>query len=572
MPVPKMLNSGRKQIFRKLVAIGFMQALLTVVSALLISFLFDQWIAGGSGGFGANAWGVAVALLLTTCGGALLRYAERVNAERLGQAYTYEVRLALYDQLVDIAPWTLQKRSRGGHLLRFIGDLTALRQWLSQGLAVLTVALITSTVAILALALINPVLASTVGVVLLFGAGTAIASGRKLHDRIKESRNRRARIAANVNEKIAFLPVVQVFNQIKRERNVLAGQSLRLKQAMIERAKVIGRLRGITEATNGIATLCVLLVGAYEVSRGHATPGMVVASMSVLGMLLPSFRSLGRIYEFWHGYRVSFNRIESFMATPELIIDKRGTKKLKVTKGEIRFKEVRLGNVFTNLNGTVPGGTKLALVGPNGAGKSTLIDMIGRLVEPDSGSVYIDGQNIERCKLASLRRAIGIVSPDLPLLRGTIERNLRYRKRRATEEELARVCRLCGVDQVVLELPDGLGTRVVDGGANLSLGQRQRIALARALLGKPKILLLDEADANLDQKSKTLLDDILGDFKGTVIMVTHQLERVIKADLIWHLDNGQIIESGPPDALLQGSGPTASLFRFARHGRFGMAG
>ena len=546
--------------FFKLVVIGFIQAALTIMTALLIRFMFDHWIIGSSNEFGVIAYLTATALIATTCYSALMRYAERVNAERLGQQYTYEVRLAMYDQLVSIAPWTLQKRSRGGHLLRFIGDLTALRQWLSQGLATLIVALVTSIVAMIALAFINTVLAFTVALILLAGTGIAIASGQKMHDRIKESRGRRARIAANVNEKIAFLPVVQVFNQIKRERNLLSRQSLRLKQAMINRAKVIGHLRGVTEATNGIATLCVLFVGAREVSLGRATPGMVVASMSILGMLLPSFRNLGRIYEYWHAYRVSLERIESFMTTPELIIDRQGTKRLKVSQGEIRFENISMGNIFQHLNGTIPGGIKLAIVGPNGAGKSTLIDMIGRLVEPDSGNIFIDDQDIKHCKLASIRRVIGIVSPDLPLLRGSIERNLRYRKRKASSEDLTQVCVLCGVDQVIYELPDGLDTRVVDGGTNLSFGQRQRIALARALLGNPKILLLDEVDANLDHSSKQLLDQILENYNGTVIMVSHQYERICKADMIWHLDKGHIIESGTPFELFNRNSPTAALF------------
>jgi ATP-binding cassette subfamily B protein/subfamily B ATP-binding cassette protein MsbA len=560
MAIPNILSPDRNRLFVKLIAIGLAQALLTIVTALLIRFVFDRWITGIHHDLGVIAVVTAAALMLTTCFSALMRYAERVNAERLGQQYTYEVRLALYDQLVSIAPWTLQKRSRGGHLLRFIGDLTALRQWLSQGLATLIVALVTSVIAISALAFINAFLAFTVFFILLAGAGIAMISGQTMHERIKDARDKRARIAANVNEKLATLPVVQVFNQIKRERNVLSKQSRRLQKAMISRAKVMGQLRGVTEATNGFATLCVLFVGAHEVSQGRTSPGMVVASMSILGMLLPSFRNLGRIYEYWHSYQVSLQRIETFMNTSDLIVDRHKTRRLKITSGEIRFENVSMGDVFSDLNGTVTGGMKLAVVGPNGAGKSTLIDMIGRLVDPDSGKIFIDDQAIKRCSLTSIRRVIGMVSPDLPLLRGSIERNLRYRKRNASIEELEQVCQLCGVDKVIAELPDGLNTRVTDGGVNFSFGQRQRIALARALLGSPQILLLDEADANLDHTTKQLLDDILDNYQGTVIMVSHQYDRIIKADQIWHLDEGRIIESGTPSDLFTKSGATSALF------------
>ncbi|MFK5950168.1 MAG: ABC transporter ATP-binding protein [Methylococcales bacterium] len=562
MSIPKILTAKRKKLFFKLIVIGFTQAALAVMTALLIRFVFDHWITHQHNEFGQLVFFIVAALVLLASITALMRYGERVTAERLGQQYTYEVRLALFDQLVDIAPWTLQKRSRGGHLLRFIGDLTALRQWVSQGLATLTVALVTAVFALIALSFINAILAATVASVLLLGAGVSLASGQQIHDRVKDTRKFRARIAANVNEKIAYLPVVQVFNQTRRERSRLSRQSLRLKDAMINRAKIIGRLRGVTEASNGFATICVLFVGSFEVSQGRSTPGMVVASMSILGMLLPSFRNLGRIYEYWHSYQVALERINSFMDTAELIIDQAGATKLNVTQGKIDFHNINFNDIFNQLNGTIAGQTKLAIVGSNGTGKSTLMNMLLRLVDPDSGDIFIDDQNIKHCTLSSIRQTIGVVSPDLPLLRGSLERNLRYRYRKASVDELAQVCKLCGVDKVIAELPDGINTRIIDGGMNLSFGQRQRISLARAILGNPKILLLDEADANLDHTSKKLLDQILASFSGTVIMITHNYDRVSKADYIWHLADGGIVEKGTPNELLKQNGATSALFNF----------
>jgi ABC-type multidrug transport system fused ATPase/permease subunit len=277
MAMPKILTAKRRRLFFKLIVIGFVQAGLTIVAALLIRYVFDHWVIQVQHEFGEPALVVIIALILTAVLGALMRYGERVTAEQLGQNYTYDMRLALYDQLVAIAPWTLQKRSRGGHLLRFIGDLTALRQWISQGLATLTVAVVTAFSALLVLAFINGILAFTVALILFVGAAISIASGHKIHDRVKESRKFRARIAANVNEKIASLPVVQVFNQVRRERRRLSKQSVRLlKRAMINRAKIIGRLRAITEATNGFATICVLFVGSFEVSQGRTTPALKI--------------------------------------------------------------------------------------------------------------------------------------------------------------------------------------------------------------------------------------------------------------------------------------------------------
>jgi ABC-type bacteriocin/lantibiotic exporter with double-glycine peptidase domain len=186
----------------------------------------------------------------------------------------------------------------------------------------------------------------------------------------------------------------------------------------------------------------------------------------------------------------------------------------------------------------------IALVGPNGAGKSTLLSLAARLIDPDKGRILLDGQNIAKCSLSSTRRAIGMMSPDLPLLRGKIDKNLRYRWPEAPDEEVKRVKTLCEIDKVVGELREGDQTRLTEGGGNLSLGQRQRIALTRALLGNPSILLLDEADAHMDHSTGMLLDKILAEYRGTVLLVTHNPDRLSSADIIWSIKKGQLVDKG----------------------------
>jgi ABC-type multidrug transport system fused ATPase/permease subunit len=154
----------------------------------------------------------------------------------------------------------------------------------------------------------------------------------------------------------------------------------------------------------------------------------------------------------------------------------------------------------------------------------------------------------------------GMSGPDFPLLRGTIERNLRYRWPQATTEEYDRVVKLCGIDEMLTTLPNGARTRIAEDGAGLSAGQRQRIALARALLGNPPILILDEADANLDVQASSVIDRVLGEYTGTVLLVSHRRDRIAKADVVWFMDNGRLLEVGPPEKVLSGSGPTAKLF------------
>lgn len=172
--------------------------------------------------------------------------------------------------------------------------------------------------------------------------------------------------------------------------------------------------------------------------------------------------------------------------------------------------------------------------------------LAARLQDPDEGSVSINGQNLAMHSLASVRRAIGIVSPDLPLLRGKIDKNLRYRCPNAPDQEIRRITILCEIDAMLENTPAGLQTRLSEGGMNISLGQRRRIELARALVGNPEILLLDEADTHLDQNSGKLLDKILANYQGTVLMVSHNHQRLAKADVIWHMENGKIAKVETP--------------------------
>ncbi|WP_428603713.1 ABC transporter ATP-binding protein [Sedimenticola sp.] len=561
MAIPRIIAGRRRWLLLKLISNGFAQAGVAVATALLIRRVFDQWINGGL--LLPSWWDAAIAasLIALALAAAALRVRERVAAEQLGQDYTYRVRLALFDHLSSLSPRTLQQRSRGGHLLRFIGDLTALRQWVSLGLARLSVAAIVACFALAALAWVSTPLAISVALVLLCGAGAALLTGRAMRAAVSESRRRRAALAANINEKIAAMSVVQAFGQQRRERRRLARQSRKLRQAMLIRARVIGYLRGLTEATNGIALALVLIMGAVVVNQGQTSAGSVVAALAILGMLTPALRDLGRVHEYWYGYQVARKKIASFMAIEPQMDALPGAPALPVTSGGISLCSIRLDGVFDNLEASAPGGSMVAVVGDNGAGKSTLFNLISRMHLPDSGAVLVDGGDLGDYSLSSIHWHIGMVSPDLPLLRGSIESNVRYRWRDAPSHEVQRVCVRCGVDALAAGLPEGMRTRVGEGGINLSLGQRQRIALARALLGNPKILLLDEVDANLDAGSCALLDSVLQEFQGTVLLISHRLELVLKADIIWHLAGGALLEAGSPDSLLMRPGPTHQLFQ-----------
>lgn len=562
MILPRLSADGRGWTLAGLIINGLLQAAATIATALLIRAVFDGFITPAGAPAETGILWLGAGLIGAAVAAALLRLRERIDAERLGQDYVYQVRGLMFDQLARLVPRALQQRSRGGILLRFTGDLAAIRQWISLGIARLSVAGVVTVGTLALLALLNLRLALLVGVALVCGAGIAFLLGRPLEAKVREARKRQGYLAGNINEKVASIAVVQVHNQGDRERRRLDRQSRRLRSALLGRARWAGSVRAVSEATARLATSAALLLGAAEVARGAATPGTVVAAMTVVGLLVPPIRDLGRAFEYWKKARVSRSQLEGFFAIPYLVKEKKGAVRLRRGKGRLTFDRVSLSPAVRRISATAEPGSTIAIVGANGAGKSTLLWLAARLLDPDKGRILLDDQPLSGVRLASLRRAIGIVGPGLPLLRGTVASNLRYRDPRASAAEVARVTRLCGVDEVLAELPDGAETRLADEGSNLSVGQRHRIALARGMLGEPRLLLLDEPDANLDPRSLAAFREVLRNYPHTVLMVTHDIDSLLCADEVWCLEQGRLVESGKPRRLLAGNGPTSQLFRY----------
>ncbi|MBD2534882.1 ABC transporter ATP-binding protein [Nostoc flagelliforme FACHB-838] len=562
MQIPRAISGNRRWFLTRLVINGFCQAAATVANALLVEMAFDKLITTVSPGLNNKLlWQIGLGLAAAAIVTALLRVLERADAERIGQDYAYEIRMILYERLMSLAPRALQNRSQGGVMLRFVGDLTALRQWVSLGLARLTVALTTTVASLAALSIVSTSLALTVGLVLAIGGLSSLKLGKRMQSVAQESRRRLSNLAANINEKVASIAVVQVFGQSQREKKRIARQSRRLEKAMVDRAMVAGQLRGITEGTAAIASGAALIVGALEVSAGRTSVGVVVAAMTIVGLLVPPLRDLGRVQEYWHNSRVALQKVEQFLDTPSLVTQKANAPELKLGNGRLEFDGVSLEGSLHKVSAIAQPGQIVALVGPNGAGKSTLISLAARLIDPDEGVIRLDGQDLAQHSLQSVRQAIGMAGPDLPLLRGTVAKNLRYRWRNAPVEEITRVWQLCGIDEVLAELSQGEETKVSEGGKTLSAGQRQRIALARAILGNPPLLLLDEVDANLDAQATAIVDRVLAEHKGTVLIITHRKERLAAVDVIWYLENGRLIEKGSPEVLLNSDSLTARLFQ-----------
>ena len=555
MRLPPLLGGGRLVLFVRLVVNGIGQATAGVATVLIARLVFDHLFTEPAPFSSGGLFWLVGGLILAAAAIALLGVLQRLDAERLGQEYVARLRLRLFDRLSTLPPRTLQQSSHGALMLRFVNDLTAIKTWISRGLARLIVAGIASSGALAALTVMNLALGLVAISFVAATFGLTMPLGGPLRARAREARRRRAQIAANVGEKLTSFAVVQVFDQTNRERGHLARQGRRLVEASVANARLSALAVVLPQAAVGIAIGVVIIVGALELGAGRATAGTLVASLAILGFLASPVRDLGQTFVYWNNYKVARRKIEEFLRNPSYLEDSDRAVDIQIRRGCLTFERVSVDKGLVEVTATAEPGSLVLVTGPNGAGKSTILTLAARLLDPDQGRVLLDGHDLRSLKLSSIRRAVGMVSPDLPLLRGTIMRNILYRWPQAPSEEVSRVFALCGLEEALAGLPDGRLARVSEGGTNLPTGLRQRVSLARALLGSPTLLLFDEPDANLDPLGRSVLDALLSQSTATILLVSHDFARVKLADAAWYLESGRLVQQGTPEELLGCDGP-----------------
>ena len=491
----------------------------------------------------------------------VLTYLQRTSSEKMGQRMIYALRLDLYRHLQSLSMPFFRTASTGRTMLRFMGDITAVLDMITDGfLRALMDAITILTVATVIL-ILNWKLALVVMSVLPFYAMTFVKLSPALRRTGQRARHERSAFSGTLQETIAGRIVVKAYHQEATEEARVESQTARLRDWLIEKARVGGRLTALANVAVAIGGALVLWIGGGDVLDGRMTKGGLMAFYALAAMLFPPLRRLARTNETYQSARVSLDRILDFRDRTESLREIDGTKILKVTRGDVRFEEVRFSYVpgvpvLRGISLEIVGGRVTALVGANGSGKTTLLSLLPRFMDPDGGRVLIDGQDLRDLTLASLRRQIGIVTQDPFLFSGTIEDNIRYGRPGATEEEIWQAAKVANAFDFISALPEAFLTDVGERGQRLSGGQIQRIALARAVINNPPILILDEATSAVDAESDRLIREALFRMMQgrTVFVIAHRVSTVQRADRILVMDGGQIVEEGRHDALFSRNG------------------
>jgi ATP-binding cassette, subfamily B, bacterial len=477
-----------------------------------------------------------VALVASMTVNAILRAIEFNTTETIGYRLVQRLRIVIYDHMSGMAPRQIQNRSRGSLLLRLTGDLNMLRTWVSRGIGRGIISLLIVTAGLGILAYMNIWLAAVVFWTFFLGVIASLKLGVTLQRLTARIRRRRSTLTSNIDEQVAALAVVQISGRSKGEAARLSRQNDALTEALLRETHTRGWLRAVSTGAGWFAIAAVFAIGSNAVIDGSMPLATLVTAITIVRYMSGPVRTLGFSHDYWRRGRVSKKKIVDFLNSSSRVLADPTKEQLKIRKGRIDLEGVMVEDSLLPLTASVLPGQHIAITGGNGAGKSTLLAAIARLQDIDGGDIKIDGASIADCTFESVFRQIGMVSADMPLMRGTVFRNLIYRKPNASDDEIRRLFFWLKLDELLKDLPNGLESWVTEGGKNLSFGQRQRLILARAMMGNPAILLLDEPTANLDEDNKALFEAVLTRYQGTVLYATHDAELVKNAHQVWTLD------------------------------------
>ena len=486
---------------------------------------------------------------------------------RLGERLVYELRLRVFSHFQRQSLDFFTGEKSGVLMTRMTSDIEALTTLMQEGLVNFAVQAMTLIVITVYLVILDPTLAVVclltvipVNVVLtLWFRRVSLVGYLRVRDRIAD-------VLANLSESLAGIRVIAAFN--RRDHDVARHQ--RVIDDHLEANLYTGRAQALfgpgTESI-GIATQAVvLLVGGRMALRGEVTIGELTAFLLFLTSFFAPVQTLVQLYNQYQQGSAAVVKLRDLLATEPTVAERADAVDLPPIRGDIHLDSVTFGYdpdhlVLREVDLHLSAGEVLAVVGPTGAGKSTIAKLIIRFYDPTFGHVTIDGHDLREVSIDSLRRQLGVVPQEPFLFNGTIRDNVAFARPTATREEVWEACRAVGLQGLVDRMPDGVDTPIHERGASLSAGERQLVALARAFLARPRVLVLDEATSNLDLLSESVIERALDSvLEGrTAILIAHRLATAMRADRIAVVDDGRIVEHGTHDDLVAYGGQYAAM-------------
>jgi ATP-binding cassette subfamily B protein len=502
----------------------------------------------------------AGAIVLAALARLVLSVARRLVAGRVSLGVELDLRNRLYAHLQTLELGFFAGQQTGQLMSRSTVDLASVRFFLGYGLVFIAQSALTIVLASIAMFALQPGLAALALIPVPFVVLIAARYGRISRPALTEVQQRIAELTADVEENVSGVRVVKAFAAEERQLDRFRGSVARV----FDQSMIATRLRAFYNPFIGflpnLGLAVVLLVGGRQVINGSLTLGDFTAFYAYLLMLIAPMRQLGIALGMAQRATASGTRIFELLDCEPLLVAAPDAQPLPPGAGRVELDHVSFaydgaGPALQDIDLVVDGGTTVALVGATGSGKSTLVQLLGRLYDPVSGSVRIDGADVRDVDLRSLRSEIAVVDDDPFLFSATVHDNIAYGRPEATREEVERAAERAQASAFVEALPDGYDTRVGERGLTLSGGQRQRIAIARALLADPRILVLDDATSSVDASTEQAIKEALREVMAgrTTFVIAHRLSTIALADEIVVLEGGRIAARGTHAELLEQS-------------------
>ena len=477
------------------------------------------------------------------------------------------IRHELYEHIQKLSFDFFDNRPVGKILARVVGDVNALKNLFNQSIQTLIPELLNLICVAIAMFILNIKLAMACIILLPFLTIAMFYIEIHSRKRWEVFRNKRSNLNGFTHEDFSGIKVVQAFANEKNTEKNFRKMVKEQKEAFLNAVRLNDCFWPLVELSWGIGTLIVFAVGYRLILSGEIQVGKLIAFSMYTGMFWRPIMNLSSFYNTLITNFAAADRIFDILDQEPDIENIGKAPKMNRIEGKVEFRNIDFsynvgGKVLNNINFKVNPGDKIALVGATGSGKTTIISLLSRFYDPTDGEILVDGKNIKYVDLYSYRSQMGIMLQDTFLFSSTIMENIRYGRLDATDEEVINAAKAVNAHEFIMKLENGYDTEVNERGSRLSLGQRQLVSFARALLANPRILILDEATSNIDTQTEMLVQKGIEKLiKGrTSFVIAHRLSTIRDCDKILVISDGEIIEAGTHDELLRNKGMYYDLY------------
>ncbi|RJO71036.1 ABC transporter ATP-binding protein [Nocardia panacis] len=549
--------------------LGLLDVAVEMSRPLLIAAVIDSGIpAAARHDYVPMRWYVALYLLssLATAG---LTWAFTVVANRIGQDVLLDLRHRIFRHVQQLSISFHESYPSGRIISRLTSDIEALRTLLEESIEGLFRAFLSVFAIAIVLLWLDPLLTSIIVIAFLPALWITRQFRKRAHYHSERTQSAIARVIAHFVETVNGIRVVQTYRMEKSNERTMRTLNAAHRDATIAAGNAMASSTALVNFLGNASVALVLLVGGWQIIHGGLALGVLTAFVLYLRKFYDPVTDLARFANSYAVALAAFDKIAGVLAERPQLAQPAAPKPLRTNRAEVEFRDVAFryqtspGLVLDDLNLRIAPGETVALVGATGSGKSTIAKLLARFYDPVAGAVVINEIDLREVTDADLRRTVAMVTQEPFLFTGSVADNIALGKPEATRAEIERAAATIGAHEFISELPDRFDSEVNKRGARLSAGQRQLIALTRALLADPAVLILDEATSSMDPSTERVVQRALRTvlLDRTALIIAHRLSTVLNADRVLVIEDGRIVEQGPPEELIAGGRHFAALHR-----------